>query len=385
MKWPANFHTLPSGATCLDIAVHVEGKGEVKAREGEVLLSFPGLRIEGIQLVSRVPDLEIHCMAHVQDKGDTSWSTKGQLVGTKGKRLEGIAVRLGGKEGSGFDVKYFVQMRGVSMSPICMNGEFAGTRGEARTVEGISIWLEPKIFVPYIPQINENYTVVTNNDGVISNNNNNYINNFYATDIETQYNRVCSTPSDIYELLPVLYRYSLGSSIIAEFGVRSVVSTWAFLKGLKDTQTANKKLICCDLSRSPNLEPAQIAATQNNIALEFKEGNDLTVDLGEGVDLLFIDTWHVYPQLKRELDIHSPKVRRYIALHDTEVDKEHGESVRMGMDVATQARESGFSEGDIRTGLGRAIVEFISTHPNWKIHEVYTHCNGLTILQRVGV
>ncbi len=51
---------------------------------------------------------------------------------------------------------------------------------------------------------------------------------------------------------------------------------------------------------------------KKSITLEFIEGNDLHVDLGEGVDLLFIDTWHVYPQLKRELEIHSPKVRKCI-------------------------------------------------------------------------
>lgn len=97
--------------------------------------------------------------------------------------------------------------------------------------------------------------------------------------------------------------------------------------------------------------------------------NYLSVNLKEGVDLLFIDTWHVYPQLILELEIHSPNVRKCILfifkqttmfsllfinndmgdiiMHDTEIDGEKGESVRMKMNIAAQAKETGFSEKDI--------------------------------------
>ena len=37
----------------------------------------------------------------------------------------------------------------------------------------------------------------------------------------------------------------------------------------------------------------------------------------EETDLLFIDTWHDYLQLKKELFRHSNKVKKYIILHDT--------------------------------------------------------------------
>lgn len=46
------------------------------------------------------------------------------------------------------------------------------------------------------------------------------------------------------------------------------------------------------------------------------------------VDMLFIDTFHVYGQLRRELARHHGSVSRYIVLHDTEVDKDPGEAVR---------------------------------------------------------
>jgi hypothetical protein len=54
-------------------------------------------------------------------------------------------------------------------------------------------------------------------------------------------------------------------SSIAEFGVRGVVSTWAFMKGLKDSPAQTKKMICVDLTRSPNVARAESAASQNSI------------------------------------------------------------------------------------------------------------------------
>ena len=50
----------------------------------------------------------------------------------------------------------------------------------------------------------------------------------------------------------------------------------------------------------------------SDIKMQFIEANDLTVSLKDGVDMLFIDTWHVYPQLKLELEIHSINVRKCI-------------------------------------------------------------------------
>ena len=62
------------------------------------------------------------------------------------------------------------------------------------------------------------------------------------------------------------YRYARECSAIAEFGVRSVVSTWAFLRGLRDSkETPPKKLICVDLEENNNIKPALAAAKKNGI------------------------------------------------------------------------------------------------------------------------
>lgn len=59
------------------------------------------------------------------------------------------------------------------------------------------------------------------------------------------------------------------------------------------------------------------------------------------VDLLFIDTWHVYGHLKRELALHAPRVRKYIAMHDTTIDWEVGESIRMEYNILAQIAQFG--------------------------------------------
>ena len=100
--------------------------------------------------------------------------------------------------------------------------------------------------------------------------------------------------------------------------------------------------------------------------------------------MLFIDTWHVYGHLRRELAAHHAKVRRFIAMHDTEVDGERGEALRNGQNITEAVAASGYSVEDVSTGLKRAIEEFLADHPEWCIDSVYVNNNGLTILRRIA-
>ena len=51
--------------------------------------------------------------------------------------------------------------------------------------------------------------------------------------IKENYEIVCRQLGDINEHLPILKRFSEECSHITEMGVRYMVSTWAFLAGLK--------------------------------------------------------------------------------------------------------------------------------------------------------
>jgi hypothetical protein len=102
----------------------------------------------------------------------------------------------------------------------------------------------------------------------------------------------------------------------------------------------------------------------------------------EYTDLLFIDTWHVYGQLKKELARWNGHVAKYIILHDTTVDGEVGESVRLGNNIEEESKESGLTEEDIRRGIWPAVEEFLIEHPEWVLKERFTNNNGLTVLAR---
>jgi len=166
-----------------------------------------------------------------------------------------------------------------------------------------------------------------------------------------RYDTLTSAPSDINEHLPVLRRYAAAvtNGRAAELGVRGVVSTWALLLGLSEAGHAAPTLLSVDIAPSPGIEEAQRAAAGVGIAHHFLLEDSTRVVLPGGpVDLLFIDTWHVHAQLARELAHHAPNVRRWILLHDTEVDRDWGESVRRGMNVEEQQRNTGYPVDDIR-------------------------------------
>jgi hypothetical protein len=113
--------------------------------------------------------------------------------------------------------------------------------------------------------------------------------------------------------------------------------------------------------------------------------NNLTVDFNNRVDLTFIDTWHVYGQLKRELAKFAPLTNKYIVMHDTTVDEWAGETMRNihKYDVDAQSIESGIPKDEILKGLWPAIEEFLENNRDWVLHKRWVNNNGLTILMHV--
>ena len=187
------------------------------------------------------------------------------------------------------------------------------------------------------------------------------------------------TPSDINEHLTTLYEYTKKCNSVVECGVRNVVSSYSFASGLVGTPDNMYMLV--DPFKSENIDPFLEVCHREGVNARFLMEDDTKCQPVE-TDMLFIDTWHVYGHLKRELAHWHSYVRKYIAMHDTTVDEIWGESVRMRMDVTRQSQESGYPEEEIRKGLGPAIVEFLETHPEWTVEKKYTHNNGLTILVR---
>lgn len=183
------------------------------------------------------------------------------------------------------------------------------------------------------------------------------------------YNQAKNTPSDINEHLETLYKLSLKCDHITEMGVRGVVTTWAFLLARPKT------LVSIDIQSCP-VQPAAELARKNGVNFQFRIGDTGHPDFHiETTDLLFLDTWHIYNQLKQELRLHSGFVKKYIAIHDT---------TTFGYQRSGEEYDCFVKSGPEPHGLIPAIWEFLADNPEWQVRNVYIHNNGLTILQRAG-
>jgi hypothetical protein len=190
--------------------------------------------------------------------------------------------------------------------------------------------------------------------------------------LEQIVNQIYSTPSDINEHIPTLIEYASECDHITEMGVRAITSTWAFLGA------APKKLISYDIENpskwGANIDLVYDVAKQYGLNYEFRKENVLGINIEE-TDLLFLDTWHAYCQLKAELELHSSKAKKYIIMHDTT-------SYELRDEPLTS--ENAW-EGEPPTGKGlwAAVTEFLESTDEWELHKRFTNNNGLTILKRI--
>jgi hypothetical protein len=198
--------------------------------------------------------------------------------------------------------------------------------------------------------------------------------------IENKYKDLCETPSDINEHLPTLHDLATQCQHVTELGVRGVVSSWALLRGLPEGGTLfMNDITSCDVS-----EIQHVAKTEKNVDITFVEGDDLKIDIPTETDMTFIDTWHVYGHLKRELARYAPITKKFIVMHDTTVDADHGETVRCRWNAERQSTTTGIPVDEITKGLWPAIEEFLAENVGtWELIKRYTNNNGLTIIKRI--
>ena len=203
--------------------------------------------------------------------------------------------------------------------------------------------------------------------------------------IQNKYTYLCNKSSDINEHLPTLNLYAKECTSIFETGVRGCISSWALCHGLLDNPDAsgNRYMLLNDIDECDITEFLE-CTKELDVHVDSKWMNNLNLQMNRTFDMTFIDTWHVYGQLKRELAKFAPITNKYIIMHDTTVDEWEGESIRQHYDVDAQVKFSGFPRDEITRGLWPAISEFLSAHPEWVLHQQFTNNNGLTILKRVS-
>jgi hypothetical protein len=200
-----------------------------------------------------------------------------------------------------------------------------------------------------------------------------------------KHNELSVTPSDINEHLPILYKYASECESVLELGVRGVVSSWSLVAGLLNNgKNTKRRYILNDINECNIIELLYYASdNKHNLDIRYQWINDLELDVRENVDLTFIDTWHIYGQLKRELNKFSQVTNKYIIMHDTTLDGVYGETLRSGWDPVKQSQETGIPVDEITKGLVPAIEEFLANNKEWVLLEKLENNNGLTILKKI--
>jgi ribosomal protein RSM22 (predicted rRNA methylase) len=223
-----------------------------------------------------------------------------------------------------------------------------------------------------------NYMIIQNknNDRMIDVNQMKYItaegNEKYNYLIDIMYYNMCQNYSNIHEHLPTLKKYADECNSIIQLGYDQGNAIWAFIRAIRN----NNKLLLVDNNPKDILNILDIT-NKLNLNFSYKWSNYLDLEVDETFDLTFIDTWHVYGQLKRELDKFSKITNKYIIMHDTTTFGTIDEPIYQPSCKLLNINSE-------KQGLVFALEEFMTSEEgkNWTIKEVFTNNNGLTIIER---
>ena len=180
---------------------------------------------------------------------------------------------------------------------------------------------------------------------------------FDITSLDKNFRHLCNTPSDINEHLPVLRCYAEKVKHITEMGVRQGNSTIAFISGKP------LKIISYDIDDCCFAKELIFGCKPLSSEWIFIQSDVTQIEI-EQTELLFIDTYHTYKQLKTELELHSARVEKYLIFHDVVTYGEIGE------------------DGTL-PGLQQAVIEFLENNKMWEVKEYFPKNNGLLVLEKI--
>ena len=142
-------------------------------------------------------------------------------------------------------------------------------------------------------------------------------------DLATEYERVCSIPSDISAQLPVLVDIIVGMGMtnVLELGTRTGVSTIGLLHALEQT---GGRLTSVDLDERPPIGEFD--------HWQFIQGDDMSSEvlaqLDGPFDMVFLDTSHLYKETCAEIRLYQHLVRPggVFSFHDVNLEWPEGSS-----------------------------------------------------------
>ena len=207
----------------------------------------------------------------------------------------------------------------------------------------------------------------------------------YEQQLKNQYQDVLGRGNDLTPYGQVLSDLTAQCSSVVEMGIGplhlGLNSTWALLHGLYTSpSTAAKKYTSIDILDNPvnsNIYHAKEIGLNLGIDFNFIIADSGTVDIEE-YDLLFIDTEHTYQHLIKDLNRHSGKSKKYIAIHDTSGTYEAWEDW-----PSDHERRGALKDSPEKYGMWRGVVDFLEENKDWTLHKRHQELYGMTILSRV--
>ena len=185
--------------------------------------------------------------------------------------------------------------------------------------------------------------------------NHNYLFTGHKMNFEQEYLDACARPTDMHEHLPWISELTSECKHATELGVGYAQSTRGFLR--QDVELHSYEISPYEVTTQFFTEARSAG---RNVTLHVC--STLETEIAP-TDIMLVDSYHSYEQVKSELDLHADKVSKYILFHDTEL---------------FGARGQGGEEG-----VWKAIQEFLDTNPQWQLVERRINCNGMTLIKRV--
>jgi hypothetical protein len=190
----------------------------------------------------------------------------------------------------------------------------------------------------------------------------------------------CSMDSDLKDHLNEIKNLAKECASVVEIS-RSSFSIWGILEGLSESVNSPKSYLGVDPDYPLRGALDQIGkmAEEVGISFEFWQVNSLKMHIPV-TDMLFIDSLHTYCHLTYELETFSPRVNKYIVIHDTSWPWGNADEAAYSGDYSEYPENYDRKE----RGLWPAVEDFLSRHFEWSLMHRRMNCHGLTILIRTS-
>ena len=197
-----------------------------------------------------------------------------------------------------------------------------------------------------------------------------------------RYKQDCERRSDINEHLATIYKYACECESIVELGAGRTSESLLTLAAALLTSAPEKRQLHFFSADPFNVgEIAQLCALED-VPLHLRRENIFNMKFDKEIDMCFIDSDHIFAQMRAELEKFGLLTKKYIICHDTTIDRDLSSLVRMGQNVKEFAAKYGLKRLECERGIRPAIDKFLAANPQWKILKEFENNNGLLILTK---